>query len=183
MKEFLYSDRISKSNVSYFSTSEETTAHEFLGTVFKFCSQLDLETPPGYFFENFQDYCREIGGVALTCWKDIVIEDEELWDHQIQFLDSPQYDSPDEINEVYIYGDPIITFFNWDSASYPLATRQSLILMRLLDHEDFEMCAKFLDGRNFEPIFHATASPLRAMAPESFRDPCWKQSIWYLVTT
>ncbi|KAF2794499.1 hypothetical protein K505DRAFT_26200 [Melanomma pulvis-pyrius CBS 109.77] len=155
VKEFIYSERIANTTINYFFSSEENTTREFLGAVLRLCATINLEARPSDFFENLHEYCRAIAQIAPLYWEDTLIKNDDFLGLLFRYFDSPRYDRASETWESSGVAEGVRPSFVWDSISYPLATRQSLVLLSLLDIGAVKIYSRFVENLDFESIICA----------------------------
>lgn len=87
VREYLYSDRISTTSVSYFSLSYSITTHEYLKIVLPVSTTADPSRLAWSFWASFESYCYLVAWMSVSLWgwrmittpvlKDLLLE--KLW--------------------------------------------------------------------------------------------------------
>jgi len=87
VREYLYSDRISKSLVSFFSLNDSITIHEYLKTVLLVSATANPSTLIWSFWASLESYCYLVAWMSPRLWESHIVTDpvlrnllfEKLW--------------------------------------------------------------------------------------------------------
>ncbi|KAF2677446.1 hypothetical protein K458DRAFT_409664 [Lentithecium fluviatile CBS 122367] len=155
VKEFLFSERLSTSELSYFSLSEREASVEYLGTVLQTCAKLDLSKKPDcYYYETFAAYCRKAARIVPYDFERLLVQEEDLWQLQISFLNNPRFpvDHSLEFDEEEVDDGVPVRLLCWDSVPQSRTEQQALVLLSMTEDHLWIMTEKFLNGLDLEDI-------------------------------
>jgi hypothetical protein len=99
VREYLYSDRITKTAVSFFGLNDSITVNEYLKTIFLVSGKADPSNLAWAFWESFESYCYLVAWMSPWVWEARIVDDpvlrdllfERLWrEPSSLYLDSTQ---------------------------------------------------------------------------------------------
>jgi hypothetical protein len=164
VKEFLFSDRLRSSELSYFSLSVRDAVIDYLNTVLRTCMKLDLSRKPSsYFYESFTAYCRKAAQVAPYDLEDILVKQGELWSLQLSFLNNPRF--PKEHFDIEEEGEDVpLRFLCWERVPSSNIQQQALILLSMMEDHLPMMATRLLAELDLESVL---STPLMLTSPRS----------------
>ena len=168
VREYLYSDRIPRTSVSFFTLNDSITIHEYLKTVLSVSGTAIPSTLSWAFWASFESYCYLVAWMSPKLWELRIVADPILRDLLLERLWR-------EPSSLYLDSAPILSRWYQDSPSYgffdinsftnlnpiefmnlPNDTNKApLILGSLLAHRLYHIADAFASGRNqLEMLLH-----------------------------
>ena len=148
IQEFLFSDRIKTSRVSYFTMSRDTCAHKMLEVVLHPKTEASYSFLSPHAYDAFESYCNSISRSCLAFWGSVLIRDNTFWHQYHDFFNKHRYswDALCHTDDAKIYSG-----FNYEETDDPL-TIKIQYLMAILEPGCVNMAKKLLEELLLEEL-------------------------------
>jgi hypothetical protein len=149
IQEFLFSDRVMKSRVSYFTMSQEICAREILETILPPMTKADHSSLYPHTYSTFEVYCYTIARICPRFWGSVLLWHDPFWLQYNNFFETHKYSWR---NLGFYDFDSFLMrvgTFDYEATGDPIATKAQY-LVALLEMSCFDMAKKLLESRLLE---------------------------------